>query len=320
MGDEGLESVQKPEISVVTTLYRSEAFVRPFYERLTSAIKGLNTSYEIIFVDDGSPDAAAARVQDLLATDPCVTLVELSRNFGHHYALYAGLEHARGEIVYITDLDLEEQPEWIERFYRALREDGADVVYGVQKRRGGGAFRRLTGSLFYQMFNKLSDTKIPSNICTVRMMTREYVSALRQVRDRNLFLAGTYAWAGFRQQALFVDRQPRRVGSTYSVGRMASLFLNAITSFTSYPLKLIFLLGTAIAALAAVIGVVIVASKFAAPESVELGWPSVVVSIWFLGGLNIAFLGVIGIYIGRIFNEVKDRPIYIVKRVTHGKR
>ena len=117
-----------------------------------------------------------------------------------------------------------------------------------------------------------------------------------------------------------MDRQPRRAGSTYSLGRMASLFINAITSFTSYPLKLIFLLGTAIAALAAVIGIVIVASKFAAPESVELGWPSVVVSIWFLGGLNIAFLGVIGIYIGRIFNEVKDRPIYIVKRVTHGKR
>ncbi len=174
--------------------------------------------------------------------------------------------------------------------------------------------------MFYQLFNRLSETKIPSNICTVRMMTREYVDALRQVRDRNLFLAGSYAWAGFRQQALPVDRQPRRTGSTYNLGRMASLFINAITSFTSYPLKLIFLLGTAIAALAAVIGIVIVARKLAAPATVELGWPSVVVSIWFLGGLNIAFLGVIGIYVGRIFNEVKDRPIYIVKRVTHGKR
>ena len=316
----GLDFVQKPEISVVTTLYRSEAFVRPFYERLTGAMARLGVTYEIIFVDDGSPDAAAAQVEQLLAADPRVTLVELSRNFGHHYAAYAGFEHARGELVYITDLDLEEQPEWIERFYQAMREGGADVVYGVQARRAGGAFRRMSGSLFYQLFNRLSDTKIPSNICTVRMMTREYVDALRQVRDRNLFLAGSYAWAGFRQQALAVDRQPRRTGSTYNLGRMASLFINAITSFTSYPLKLIFLLGTAIAALAAVIGIVIVARKLAAPATVELGWPSVVVSIWFLGGLNIAFLGVIGIYVGRIFNEVKDRPIYIVKRVTHGKR
>src|SRR6266545_766489 len=118
----GAERPGDPEISVVTTLYRSEAFVRPFYERLKRALDGLGPTYEIIFVDDGSPDAAAARVEELLASDPRVTLVELSRNFGHHYAAYAGLEHARGELVYITDIDLEEQPEWIEQFYRAIRD------------------------------------------------------------------------------------------------------------------------------------------------------------------------------------------------------
>lgn len=314
------ESVRdRPELSVVTTLYRSEEFVRPFYDRLSAALAALGVSYEIIFVDDGSPDGAATAVHQLLAADPRITLVELSRNFGHHYAAYAGLEHARGDLVYITDIDLEEQPEWIGEFYRARRETGVDVVYGVDRRRAGSSFKRLSGSLFYRLFNRLSDIKIPGNLCTVRLMTREYVEALRQVRDRNLFLAGSYAWAGFRQHALFVDRKRRRAGSTYSVGRMASLFINAITSFTSYPLKLIFLLGTAIAALAGLLGAVVIARKLAAPATVELGWPSVVLSIWFLGGLNIAFLGVIGIYIGRIFNEVKDRPIYIIKRVTHGK-
>jgi putative glycosyltransferase len=310
---------ERPELSVVTTLYRSESFIRPFYDRLTRALAGLGVSYELIFVDDGSPDGAAAGVRELLAGDPHVTLVELSRNFGHHYAAYAGLEHARGDLVYITDIDLEEQPEWIGEFHRVLRESQADVVYGVEKRRGGGSFKRVSGSMFYRLFNRLSDVKIPGNLCTVRMMTREYVDALRQVRDRNLFLAGSYAWAGFRQQALFVDRKRRRTGSSYGVGRMASLFVNAITSFTSYPLKLIFLLGSAIAALAALLGAVVIARKLAAPSTVELGWPSVVLSIWFLGGLNIAFLGVIGIYVGRIFNEVKERPIYIIKRVTHGK-
>jgi putative glycosyltransferase len=311
---------QKPELSVVTTLYRSEGFVREFYDRLTAALASLGATYEIVFVDDGSPDSAAERVRELLAADPRVTLVELSRNFGHHYAAYAGLEHARGDLVYITDIDLEEQPEWIEGFYRSIREGGADVVYGVQLRRGGGSFRRLSGSLFYRLFNRLSDIKIPSNICTVRMMTREYVDALRQVRDRNLFLAGTYAWAGFRQRALAVDRQPRASRSTYDLRRMTSLFINAVTSFTSYPLKLIFVLGSAIAALAALFGAIVVVRKLMAPATVELGWPSIVLSIWFLGGLNIAFLGVIGMYVAKIFNEVKDRPIYIVKRVTHGGR
>jgi putative glycosyltransferase len=310
---------ESPEISVVTTLYRSEPFVREFYDRMTGALAALGCEYEIVFVDDGSPDASAARVQELLAADPRVVLVELSRNFGHHFAAYAGLEHARGALVYLTDIDLEEQPEWIGEFHRAQRAGGADVVYGVQRRRQGGAFRRLSGSLFYRLFNRLSDIRIPSNVCTVRIMTREYVDALRQVRDRNLFLAGSYAWAGFRQEALAVDRKPRRSGTSYNLARMASLFLNAITSFTSYPLKLIFLLGTFIAAIAGVLGAIVMARKLAAPASVELGWSSVVISIWFLGGLNIAFLGVIGMYVGRIFNEVKERPIYIVKKVTHGK-
>lgn len=308
-----------PEISVVTTLYRSEPFVREFHQRITRALASLGCDYEIVFVDDGSPDAAAALVRELLAADPRVTLVELSRNFGHHYAAYAGLEHARGALVYLTDVDLEEQPEWIEEFCRAQRESGADVVYGVQRRRSGGVFRRLSGSLFYRMFNRLSDVQIPSNVCTVRLMTREYVDALRQVRDRNLFLAGSYAWAGYRQEALPVERRVRRAGTTYNVGRMASLFVNAITSFTSYPLKLIFLLGTLIAALAGILGAIVMVRKLAAPATIELGWSSVVISIWFLGGLNIAFLGVIGMYVGRIFNEVKDRPIYIIKKVTHGK-
>lgn len=311
---------ERPELSVVTTLYRSEGFVREFYQRMTAALAGLTASYEIVFVDDGSPDAAAARVEELLAGDARVTLVELSRNFGHHYAAYAGLEQARGELVYITDIDLEEQPEWIETFRRAMGERRADVVYGVQKRRRGGAFKRMSGSLFYRLFNWLSETKIPGNICTVRLMTREYVDALLQVRDRNLFLAGSYAWAGFRQEPLLVDKARRAAGSTYDLRRMVSLFVNAITSFTAYPLKLIFLLGTAIAALAATAGMVVFVRKLVAPESIELGWPSLVLSIWFLGGLNIAFLGVIGMYVGRIFNEVKDRPIYIIKRVTHGRR
>jgi putative glycosyltransferase len=306
------------ELSVVTTLFRSESTVDEFYSRVTAAAPAVTPSFEIVFVDDGSPDGSGARVRQLAARDPRVVLVELSRNFGHHQAATAGLRHARGERIFILDVDLEEQPEWLPEFAAEMDRTGADVVYGVSGARHGGAFRRVSGGVFWWLFNRLSETQVPPNPCTIRIMRRRYVDALLTLPDRSLFLAGNYAWLGFRQLPRVVEKKLRKSRSTYTLGRLTSLFIDAITSFTSYPLRLIFMIGSVVAGMSVAAGVGLVLLKLARPASISLGWPSVMVSIWFLSGVMIAFLGVIGIYLSRIFNEAKGRPLYVVREIVRG--
>jgi putative glycosyltransferase len=272
----------------------------------------------MVYVDDGSPDRAAEVARELARSDPRVVVVELSRNFGHHQAAVAGLQAARGERVFIIDVDLEEQPEWLDPFWRELEATGADVVFGVNRLRRARGWRRYPGGAFWRLFNALSDTQVPVNPCTVRLMVRRYVDALLTLRDRNLFLAGSYAWLGFKQVAQAVEKSVRPTRSSYTVRRLLDLFLDAITSFTSYPLRLIFAVGVFIAAAALAAGTLLVAWKLVEPGAISLGWPSIMVSVWFLGGVIIAFLGVIGLYLSKIFNETKGRPLYVV-RAVHGR-
>lgn len=307
-----------PELSIVTMLYRSEPYLREFHRRATAAGEALTPRFEVVYVDDGSPDSSAAVARGIAASDPRVVVVELSRNFGHHPAAVAGLAHARGRRVFILDVDLEEQPEWLAGFADQQESSGADVVFGVSRVRRGPFLRRVTGGAFWKLFNALSDVHVPENPCTVRIMSRRYVDALLQLPDRNLFLAGSYAWLGFRQEPRVVEKGIRKTASTYNWTRLIALFIDAITSFTSYPLRLIFGSGVAIAALALVSGTALATYKFLRPEAISLGWSSIIVSIWFLGGVIISFLGVIGIYLAKVFNETKGRPIYLVKSVTRG--
>jgi putative glycosyltransferase len=311
-------AVASIDLSVVTMLYRSERWVPDFYRRIVPAAEAITSSFEIVFVDDGSPDGAAEIVRGLAAQDPRVVLVELSRNFGHHPAAVAGLTHARGRRVFIIDVDLEEQPEWLPAFAADLDASHADVVFGESAVRRGTVFRRVVGGAFWRLFNLLSETTVPLNPCTVRLMSRRYVDALLTLPDRNLFLAGNYAWVGFRQVARHVEKGVRPVPSSYTFPRLLGLFLDAITSFTSYPLRLIFLSGLGIAAAALGFGTLQVIRKLANPASISLGWSSIMVSIWLIGGVMIAFLGVIGIYLSKIFNEAKGRPLYLVRDVTRG--
>ncbi len=296
-------------------LYRSEATVRDFHGRISESARRLDVEYEIVFVDDGSPDRSAEVVRELQCGDPRVVLVQLSRNFGHHQAAIAGLGQARAQRVFIIDVDLEESPEWVLDFWAEMERSGADVVYGVAALRTGGIFKRWSGALFWWGFNRLSDTPVPENPCTVRLMSRRYVDALLTMPERNLFLAGNYAWLGFPQVGFKVTKGRRPGRSSYTLGRMLRLFLDAVTSFTSYPLRLIFMIGTAIAALSGVAGSALVLRKLLEPETISLGWPSVMVSIWFLGGTIIAFLGVIGIYLSKVFNETKRRPLFVIRSV-----
>jgi putative glycosyltransferase len=312
------QAADGPELSVVTMLYRSEPYLREFHRRASAAAAAITSRFEIVYVDDGSPDASAEVAREIASADPRVVVVELSRNFGHHPAAVAGLAHTRGGRVFILDVDLEEQPEWIGDFVAQMEASRADVVYGVSRVRKGTFLRRVLGGAFWKLFNALSDVSVPENPCTVRIMSRRYVDALLTLPDRNLFLAGSYAWLGFRQEPRPVEKGLRKTASTYTARRLVALFIEAVTSFTSYPLRLIFGIGVLIAALALVAGTALVAYKVARPEAISLGWSSIVVSIWFLGGVVISFLGVIGIYLAKIFNEAKGRPLYVVKAVHGG--
>jgi putative glycosyltransferase len=306
------------DLSVVTMLYRSEAWLPEFHRRMAAAAEGLTSSFEIVYVDDGSPDAAAALVRGIQRSDPRVVLVDLSRNFGHHQAAVAGLAQARGRRVFIIDVDLEEQPEWLGRFAEEQDRTRADVVFGTSAVRRGPVFRRQAGTWFWKLFNLLSDVRVPPNPCTVRLMSRRYLDALLRMPEKNLFLAGSYAWLGFEQVPLVVQKLVRPTRSSYTRRRLLALFLDAVTSFTSYPLRLIFLSGLVIAFTALLFGTLLAAWKLAEPQAVALGWSSIIVSIWFLGGLTIAFLGVIGIYLSKVFLEAKDRPLYVVRSVEAG--
>jgi putative glycosyltransferase len=308
------------KLSIVSTMYRSAPFIAEYYDRMSKAAATLTTDYEIVLVNDGSPDDSLQRALAIARNDAQVKVVDLSRNFGHHHAIVAGLSQAEGDRVFLIDIDLEEQPEWLIDFAAEQERTQADVVFGVQQVRIGSARSRYVGKLFYKLFNALSETRIPENLCTVRIVTSDFVRALLTLKDRNLFLAGNFAWTGFEQIPIAVQKTPRRSPSNYNLKRSIRLFFDAVSSFSSYPLRVIFVTGLVISLLSGLVGAEMAVRKLINPDTVVLGFSSVIVSIWFLGGLMIFFLGVIGLYLSKIFIEVKDRPQFIIRKVYRGVR
>jgi len=303
------------QLSIVTTLYNSAAFVREFYERITRAALRQTGDYELIFVDDGSPDNAAALVRAMMAHDPRVVLVELSRNFGHHYASLAGVMAARGDRVFYLDVDLEDQPEWLDSFVLEIDQHQCDIVYAAREQRAGHWFRRWSGSLFYRLFNLFSDVKIVPNICSACLMRRAFVEAMRLMQEKNLFLIGAMTWMGFHSRVITVRRPVRATPSNYTLWRSLRLAANAVTSFSAYPLHLIFMLGLALSVCFGGMGAYMLLKKILFPHRVFFGYASIIVSIWFLGGVLILFIGIIGIYLAKIFTEVKARPQYVIRQI-----
>ena len=305
-------------LSIVSTLYRSEEFLKELYKRLVVVAEACTDDFEIIFVDDGSPDRSLDLAVELAEQDERVRVVELSRNFGHHPAMLAGLSFAIGDRIFLIDSDLEEAPEYLSEFWESMSSKGLDVIYGVQAERlRGGRLERILGSVFYRVFNFCSPTPIPVNLCTIRLMTRQYTEAVLEMGDKNLFLGGQFAWVGFRQQPCVIEVVPVRKASNYSMLKKLSLCSDAIFSFSSYPIKLIFTLGLQLFFLSSCWGVYLFVRKLIYPSLILTGWSSVMVSIWFLGSVIILILGLIGMYISKIFDEVKDRQRYIVRKV-HG--
>jgi putative glycosyltransferase len=305
----------KPVLSVVTTLYRSEAFIDTFWSRMVAAASAITPSFEIIFVDDGSPDDSAAAVRKIVERDSRAVLVELSRNFGHHKAIVAGLTHSRGEFVFLIDSDLEEQPEWLLPFHTEMRAVGADVVYGIQTAQTRGFLRTLAGMTYYKLFNSMSNTRVTERACTVRLMRRPYVDAILMVGDRSLWLGAAFAWVGFRQVARPVERGTLRSESTYNLWRSLHIFADAAAWMSRMPLVIVFFSGALISGVSFLVGLYYLLRKLLSPEPLLIGFASLIISIWFLGGLIILFLGVIGIYLSSVFVEVKRRPLYIVNAV-----
>jgi putative glycosyltransferase len=299
------------DLSIVTTLYRSESYVREFYTRMSAAASSLTSRYEIVFVNDGSPDESLERALDLHRQDPRVRIIDLSRNFGHHRAIMTGLQHARGDLVFLIDSDLEEDPGWLLEFHRTLRTTGADVAYGVQKRRKGRWFERLTGQVAYTIYHALLNQPIPRNVLTVRLMSRRYVRQLVQHRDREICLAGLWVLTGFAQVPVPVEKRNRE-GRAYRTRQRISALVNAVTSFSNRPLVYIFYLGCALITLSTAAASYLVYRALLHRINVP-GYASLIVSVWFLGGLTIFCIGVIGIYLSKIFTETKDRPYTIVR-------
>jgi len=304
------------ELSIVTTMYQSEAYLKEFYSRSRAEARRITDDYEIIFVNDGSPDKSLDVALELYAEDPKVKVIDLSRNFGHHKAAMTGLSHAKGKLVFLIDCDLEEEPELLGRFHQELTESKADVVYGVQNKRKGGILERVTGHLFFSVFNLLSDYPIPRNIVMARLMTKRYVKSLIQHRDREVFMAGLWAITGYAQIPSVIHKGHRGT-SSYTWSKKLAIVANSITSFSSKPLVLISYLGAIISLFAFVAGLYLIVRRLFFQEYL-VGWASLIVSIWLLGGLTIFCLGIIGIYVARVFSETKERP-YTIVRATYDR-
>lgn len=308
---------ERPLLSVVATLYRSAPGLAEFHARATAAARALaGDSYEIVFVNDGSPDDSLDRAIAIAGADPHVVVVDLSRNFGHHKAMMTGLDHARGERIFLIDSDLEEDPAWLAEFDSVMARTGSDMVYGVQATRKGGTFERWSGEAFYTLFNWGTGLNLPRNLVTARLMTRRYVEALLLHREREVFLAGLLQVTGFAQTPVEVGKLSLSP-TTYTLRRKLALLVNSITSFSNAPLVFIFHVGVTISVLAMgyILWLVVNRVFFSAVQS---GWTSLIASVWLVGGLNILFLGVIGIYLSKIFIETKQRP-YTIVRSIHGR-
>ncbi len=302
------------KLSIVATLYNSAPYIAEFYRRASDAARRFaGDNFEIVLVNDGSPDGSLDMVVQLTERDSHVVVVDLSRNFGHHKAMMTGLAHTKGEQVLLIDSDLEEEPECLCAFAKQMQSDHCDVVYGVQEQRKGGVFERWSGQWFYRIFNALTGLVLPENIVTARLMTRRYVNALLRHEEREVFMAGLWHITGFDQRPQIVKKHSTSE-TTYTFRGKMSLLVNAVTSFSNVPLVSIFYIGVSISMVAVFyIGYLTIQWMFLAnPLS---GWTSVMASIWLLGGMIISFIGVIGIYLSKIFSESKQRPYTIVKDV-----
>lgn len=303
----------KPVFSIIAPIYNERESMPELLRRVSAVMDGLGEPWELILVDDGSSDGSTEEIRRLAAQDEHVRPVIFARNFGHQIAVTAGLDYSRGDAVVIIDSDLQDPPEVIAELVAKWRE-GYEVVYAVRAEREGESwFKTFTASLFYRLIFRITDIKIPLDTGDFRLMDRKVVNVMNSMRERDRFLRGMSAWVGFKQVGVAYKRAARFAGSTkYPFRKMLKLALNAITGFSYFPLQVATYIGFIAAGLSILmIPVVIIMRALTASQFV--GQASTLVAVLFLGGVQLISLGILGEYIGRIYDEVKGRPLYIVR-------
>lgn len=299
-------------LSIVSPVYRAEMLVELLVRRIRSALSATPYTYEIVLVEDGSPDASWARIEEAVSTYPEVRGIRLARNFGQHPAILAGLDAARGEWIVVMDCDLQDRPEEIPGFLEAAREHHSPIVYAQRNIREHAWHKQFASRMFYAVLSYLTGMKQDHTIANFGLYHRRVIDAVRDLREPTWYFPTMVRWTGFRALSRPVKHDPRAAGeTTYSWSRLFRLALNTILAFSDKPLRLAVQFGLMLSTLAFLTGLVTLVFALAGRFTVE-GWASLMISVWFLGGAVISVLGIVGLYVGRTFDQVKDRPIYIV--------
>lgn len=302
----------QPTLSVIVPVYNEEDVLPAFHERLGGVLAGVGYAIEIVYINDGSTDTTLAKLGDLYAQDPRVAIVDLSRNFGKEVALTAGLHKAQGDAVVVIDADLQDPPELIPQLIKEW-ENGYDVVYARRNQRKGETwFKKASAAGFYRLIQRLSKVRIPEDTGDFRLLSRRAVDALNTLSEQHRFMKGLFAWIGYKQKAVYYDRDPRFAGtSKWNYWKLWNFALDGITSFTTAPLKFATYLGFLTAFVAFIYGMFMLVRTLIFGNPVP-GYPSLIVIILFLGGVQLMAIGVVGEYVGRIFTETKRRPLYFL--------
>ena len=314
----GLESAaMTPTYSLVVPIYNEEAVVPILLHRLDTLLESLDEPAEVIFVDDGSQDTGPIVIEAKSRDDNRYRLVKLSRNFGHQIAITVGLDYASGRAAIVMDADLQDPPEVVLEMIAKWKE-GYEVVCAERASRAGeGRFKRASADLFYRWISMVSEIPIPRNAGDFRLVDRKALDCFLAMPERDRFVRGMFAWIGFRQAVVKFHRPPRAAGDTkYPLSKMLALAADGLVSFSDAPLRLALWAGAGISALALLYGLVVIGQWVLGDPSLTRGWSSTVVVIAFLGGANMLMTGVVGLYVGRIYAEVKRRPLYIVARAV----
>jgi dolichol-phosphate mannosyltransferase len=301
-------------VSLVFPIYNEEAVIPALLARLDPLVPTLPGEVEALFVNDGSGDASWELLSAAARTRPWMRLINLSRNFGHQVAVTAGMASATGDAVILLDADLQDPPELAIEMLRLWREEGWDIVYGVRRSRAGESkFKLWSAAIFYRTLRKLTNVDIPADTGDFRLMDRKVVDALNVMGEQHRFLRGMSAWVGYRQYGLLYDRDARAAGETkYPLRKMFQLAMDAVTAFSHAPLKLATNLGVIVATFSIIYGVLTIVRYLISPGTFEPGWSSLIVAVSLLSGVQLITLGFIGEYIGRIYDEVKGRPLYLI--------
>jgi polyisoprenyl-phosphate glycosyltransferase len=305
-------------LTVIVPVFNEEDVVAEFHTRLSEVLNSIDLEADVIYVNDGSHDHTLAILRSLREQDPRIGIIDFSRNFGKEIALTAGLDHSTGDGVVIIDVDLQHPPELIPDFVRIWREEEVDVVYGLRTtRKGETVLKKVTSYLFYRVIEKVGGVKIPRNSGDFRLLDRSAVDALKKFPEHHRFMKGLFAWIGFEQVALPYESKPRYAGeSKWNYWRLWNFAVEGLTSHTVAPLKLASYLGLAVSLVAFLYGAYIISKTLMYGDPVA-GYPSLMVAVLFFGGVQLFFTGILGEYLGRVFNETKRRPLYIVR--THDK-